>query len=388
LPREAGKIYRFPTDISKARLNQYTQVFYLTDENDEVTAVSPIPVIISPTPEEIEGIENRTVIMGYIAEYQPTRDGGLKGIIHPVGPDFTFKKHVFLGKNLCKAIAKKDFPAKTRIVFATAIPTEGFGVEYELAVVVNIEKDPDDLIEDMEDLLPATAATALHYSPEIAIDLFIGEELGASSSTPYMDFPASSYYDLPQDPTETIGFIVGKARRLFVRNGCNAKERLLRVGQLNILVNPYNYSPRPQSYWIAAIIAYYVAKKSIAARIFLLRKLDYESTFWNLKAINDLSMYYNTRTQHSQVLAIHFSQVDMQFCQFDKDTKKVTNGRSETHHKICLIEFTRAHLPRNGPVCFLELKEDPLEYKVESSVNLVEMGAQDDDAVSSPDIYD
>ena len=354
-------------NITEARLNTFTQVEYTLDEYNQIDSVYPFIVIAKPTPDEIMEIGARTIIKGKIHSYLKSKDGGVKGTIVPTDPVYKQRQHLFLSKRLCRQFVEDDYPVGTSILFATAVLREGDLAGFELAVVVNIAKDPEILVENMENLIPFEAALALSYNSTVNIDCFLGEELGGSSSAPFCDFPVSKSPDLPFSAGEALPTIISKCINHYnfcakhspdenVRLQYQKKEKRMRTERLNYLINPYNYGEsKSHLWWFKAATDLIANPANMVGRIFLLKRLDYETTESNLGDINDLSMYTDDSDHSTHLLTIHFSPSDMHFQKYCKDTKKITNGKSETHFKVCLLELTRAHLARPGPVISLEL---------------------------------
>ena len=189
--------------------------------------------------------------------------------------------------------------------------------------MVNIEKDPEALIENMENLIPFAAALALNYDSTVGINCFLGEELGGGCSSPFCDIPVTKCPDLPFVAGEAINRLVSKGINHYANCARNAldeqtrrqyaaKEKRLRTERLNILVNPYNFGgTRSHLWWYKAIIDFLANPANKVGRIFLLRRMDYETTAPNLGDINDLSMYTDDHDQTTHLLKIHFPPEDI-----------------------------------------------------------------------------
>ena len=178
-----GATFRFTSLVTEGYyLSIYQQVLFTTSDRDEILYRE-----VSKPPQELrEQIAHRTVIPGIIKSYVTGRDKITRGHITPIPMASEVSTILFLKKHLISPVDVTLFSPGTRVLFATSVPHERANGKQH-AAVVNIMLDPEFVIRKFENLLMPSAAISLQNNLDMSIDLFLGEELGALPSSPYLD---------------------------------------------------------------------------------------------------------------------------------------------------------------------------------------------------------
>ena len=345
-----GATFRFTSLVTGGYyLSIYQQVLFTTSDRDEILKVTPYLEVCKPPQELRELIAHRTIIPGVIKGYATGRDRTMRGHITPTPMVSEVSTILFLKKHLISPVDVTLFPPGTRVLFATSVPHERFDGKQH-AAVVNIMLDPEFVTRKFENLLMPSAAVSLQNNLDMSIDLFLGEELGALPSSPFLDYPTSLSYLIDRNPEGVIKDLISKARKLYLdkanstegrdREKFLKKEKEFRTKKLNILINPYNWPKRSALFWLGAISAYKAEPDCVADRIFLLTKLIHGTSLENFRSLNDSAQYTDPRSQCTTVEKIYLVPDELRFRRFDEIDDMIVDGKSESSHACCFVEHS------------------------------------------------